>query len=264
MTKRYTLLNGHQIPLIGFGTYKLKGSTATDMTVKAIKEGYRLFDTASMYENEKEIGQGIRQAIEEKAATREELFVVTKIWKTDMGYNQSKKAFEKSFNELGLDYIDLLLIHWPGDTEEINVDTWKAFEELYRQDKRIHAIGVSNFSEDELIHLFKQGTIKPMVNQFSSYPGNSQQKLLDFCYNEKIISMAYSPIDRGGVESIELIQKLSKKYKKTPAQIALRWAIDRKIIPIPKTSKGERLKENMDVWDFELTEKEINELLALG
>lgn len=264
MTETYTLLNGTKMPTIGFGTYKLHGQEAVEMTVRAIDAGYRLFDTASMYENEQEIGEGIRYAIKEKGYTREELFVVTKIWKTDMGYGPTKQAFEKSFRALGLEYVDLVLIHWPGETQALNLDTWKALEDLYQQDGRIKAIGVSNFSETDLTHLFTYGTIKPMVNQFSSYPGNSNQALLEFCQQEHVVSMAYSPINRGQVDSLPVLNKVAQTYQKTPAQIALRFAIERGIVPIPKTSNKGRLKENIDVWDFSLTKDELDSLLSLG
>lgn len=263
MEQDHQLHNGTSMPVLGFGTYKLKGDNARTIIKQAIQEGYRLIDTAAMYENEKEVGEAVREAVEE-GVKREALFVVTKVWKTEMGYDKAKASFEKSMQELGLDYIDLLLIHWPDPhSDEVNRETWKALEELYQQDDRIKAIGVSNFSQAQLKDLVAHGTIKPMVNQFPSYPGNSNQELLDFCQQEKIVCMAYSPIDRGAVSDEIFIQKLAEKYGKTPAQIALRWAIDRDIIPIPKTENPGRLKENKNIFDFELLEEEVDALELL-
>ena len=262
MEKQFALLNGLPMPSIGFGTYKLKGEEATQMTRQAIETGYRLFDTAAMYENEAEVGKALQEAIQ-KGVPREELFVVTKVWKTEMGYDKAKASFEESFKKLGLDAIDLLLIHWPDESDDVNVDTWKALEDLYKNDERLKAIGISNFSEKQLETLFDRGTIKPMVNQYPSYPGRSNQALLDFCHKEGIVSMAYSPINRGEALGGKLIQQLTEKYGKTPAQIALRWALDRNIIPIPKTGNSERLVENYELFDFELTPEEVQQLLLL-
>lgn len=260
--KKYTLSNGYQIPVIGFGTYKLQGTEAKEMTAQAIDHHYRLIDTASMYANEKEIGLAIRKAIGE-GKVRQDLFVVTKVWKDDMGYEKAKVAFEKSFEELGLSYVDLVLIHWPDASNEVNLETWRALEELYQRDKRIRAIGVSNFNEEQLQYLFDHGTIKPMVNQFESFPGNSQQALLDFCQKEDMVAMAYRPIDRGSILEEPILKKLAEKYNKTPAQIALRWSLERQMIPIPKTSRPERLIENYNLFDFELTDAEVTQLLQL-
>lgn len=261
--KMTTLLNnGQKIPLIGLGTYPLKGNSAETIVYEALKKGYRLIDTAAMYGNEEEVGRAIRRAISE-GVPREEITIVTKIWKTDMGFSKTLRAFAKSYEALKLDMIDVVLIHWPDVAREKNIATWKALEEIYYSGK-VRAIGVSNFSPEQLIDLLKMADIKPVLNQYSCYPGQSQEQLRVFCEKENIRSMAYSPIHQGGILSDQDIQQLAEKYQKTPAQIALRWNIQRGVIPIPKTASSNRLEENFDVFDFELTDKEMALLLAKG
>lgn len=256
-----TLNNGQEIPLIGLGTHPLKGTSAEEIVYKALKKGYRLIDTASMYENEKEVGRAIRKVVDE-GIPREEITVVTKIWKTDMGFSKTLRAFAKSYESLKLDVVDVVLIHWPDSARE-NVATWKALEEIYYSGKA-KAIGVSNFSSEQLIDLLKMADIKPVINQYSCYPRQGQEQLRVFCEKENIRSMAYSPIHRGGILSDQDIQQLAEKYQKTPAQIALRWNIQRGVIPIPKTANSNRLEENINVFDFELTDKEMALLLTKG
>lgn len=256
------LSNGLSIPLLGFGTYDMNRETAEETIYAALMKGYRLIDSASMYGNEAEVGRAVRRAVE-SGVSREDITVVTKIWKTDLGYGKTLRAFEKSYESMKLDTIDLVLIHWPDKVDEVNIKTWKALEEIYYSGKA-KAIGVSNFSEEQLNYLFKWSDIKPVVNQFSCYPGNSQEKLRLFCEEAGVHSMAYSPINRGKILNDREIKALSDKYQKTPAQIALRWNIQRGVIPIPKTENLERMDENLAVFDFELSEKEMSLLLAKG
>lgn len=261
--KTTTMLNNDQeIPMIGLGTYPLKGNSAEKIVYDALKKGYRLIDTAAMYGNEAEVGRAVRRAINE-GIPREEITVVTKIWKTDIGFSKTLRAFAKSYEALKLDVIDVVLIHWPDAAREKNIATWKALEEIYYSGKA-KAIGVSNFNPEQLIDLLKMADIKPVLNQYSCYPGQSQEQLRAFCEKENIRSMAYSPIHQGGVLSNEDIQQLAEKYKKTTAQIALRWNIQRGVIPIPKTANSKRLEENIAVFDFELTDEEMRLLLAMG
>lgn len=259
MQKRAQLNNGLEVPLLGLGTYLLTGKEAEELVYAALMKGYRLIDSAAMYENEAAVGRAIRRAVESGIA-REEIFVVTKIWKTDMGYEKALEAFEKSYERMKLKTIDLLLIHWPAASAEVNIATWKALEEIYYGGK-VKSIGVSNFNADQLKQLFRWGDIKPAVDQYSSSPGNSQESLRVFCEQKGIRSMAYSPIQRGKVMADRYIQSLAEKYKKTPAQIALRWNIQRGVIPIPKTAHPDRLDENKDVFDFSLTKEEMALLL---
>lgn len=256
------LNNGQTIPLMGLGTYDMDKKTVEETVYTALMKGYRLIDSASMYGNEAEVGRAVRRATE-SGISREDITVVTKIWKTDLGYGKTLKAFEKSYELLKLDVIDVVLIHWPDASNDINIKTWKALEEIYYSGKA-KAIGVSNFNEEQLSYLFKWGDIKPVVNQYSCYPGNSQESLRVFCEKAGIRSMAYSPINRGKILNDREIQSLSDKYQKTPAQIALRWNIQRGVIPIPKTENLERMDENLAVFDFALSENEMSHLLAKG
>lgn len=262
MQKRVQLNNGQELPLIGLGTYLLEGKEAEEIVYTALMKGYRLIDSAAMYGNEEAVGNAVRRAVE-NGIPREDISVVTKIWKTDMGYEKALEAFEKSYELLNVGIIDLLLIHWPDASEDVNIKTWKALEEIYYADKA-KSIGVSNFNEAQLKHLFKWGDIKPAVNQFSSSPGNSQEALRVFCAQNNIHVMAYSPIQRGKLLEENDIQELADKYHKTPAQIALRWNIQRGVIPIPKTANINRLDENKDLFDFVLTEEEMKLLSSKG
>lgn len=262
MQQRVRLNNKQELPLLGLGTYLMEGKEAEEVVYAALMKGYRLIDSASMYGNEAAVGRAVRKAIK-SGIPREEITVVTKIWKTDMGYGKALKAFEKSYELLKLDVVDLLLIHWPDASDGVNIKTWKAMEELYYGGKA-KTIGVSNFNEKQLKYLFKWGDIKPAVNQFSSSPGNSQEALRSFCEQSDIRVMAYSPIQRGKLLEDPSIQSLAKKYQKTPAQISLRWNIQRGVIPIPKTAKLEHLDENMQVFDFSLTQEEMALLLNKG
>lgn len=262
MQKRIQLNNGQELPLIGLGTYLLTGKEAEEVVYAALMKGYRLIDSAAMYGNEAAVGNAIRRAVHD-GVPREEISVVTKIWKTDMGYEKALAAFERSYELLKLETIDLLLIHWPHVSDEVNIKTWKALEEMY-YGGRVKSIGVSNFNEAQLKYLFKWGDIKPVVNQYSSSPGKSQEALRAFCAEHQIRSMAYSPIQRGKVFEDRIIQELADKYEKTPVQIALRWNIQRGVIPIPKTASLDRLDENKDVFDFVLTEEEMALLMNKG
>jgi len=260
LEKRVSLNNKQELPLIGLGTYLLMEREAEEVVYAALMKGYRLIDSAAMYGNEAAVGRAVRRAVE-NGIPREEISVVTKNWKTDMGYEKALEAFEKSAQQLKLDVIDLLLlIHWPDASNEVNIATWKALEELYYGGK-VKSIGVSNFNEEQLRYLFKWGDIKPAVNQFSSSPGNSQEDLRFFCEQETIRVMAYSPIQRGRILEDQDIRHLAEKYHKTPAQIALRWNLQRGVIPIPKTASIDRLEENKDLFDFALTKVEMTLLL---
>lgn len=258
--KMIQLTNGQFIPIIGFGTYDMDKKTAEETIYLALMKGYRLIDSASMYENEAETGRAVRRAVNDGIA-REDITVVTKIWKTDLGYGKTLRAFERSYELLKLDVIDLVLIHWPDASNEVNIATWKALEEIYYSGK-VKAIGVSNFNEEQLNYLLRWGDITPAVNQYSCYPGNSQEGLRSFCEEAGIRSMAYSPINRGKILNDRDIQNLADKYQKSPAQVALRWNIQRAIIPIPKTENEKRMEENLSVFDFALSENEMSLLLA--
>ena len=251
------LANGVKIPSIGFGTYKLIDKVETVNCIKeAIKIGYRQIDAAYFYKNEDIVGRGIK----ESGIQREEIFLVSKLWNDEHGYENVMKAFNRSLKNLGVDYLDLYLIHWPN---KLNSDTWRAFEELYMQGK-VKAIGVCNFKQGHLEELKKIAKIMPMVNQVEIHPQSSKSDMLRYCEANNIQLVAWSPIMRGKLFSNELMLDLSEKYKKTIAQIILRWHIQRGVIPIPKSSNEGRVKENLSVFDFEISSDDINIINSLN
>lgn len=251
------LSNGVKMPAIGFGTYKSGSDDETAKIVKyALEKGYRHIDTAAFYDNEVGIGNGIK----ESGVKREEVFLVTKLWNEDHGYENTIKAFNKSLEKLQVDYIDLYLIHWPN---KLNSETWRAFEYLYEIGK-VKSIGVCNFKIGHLEELMKSAKIKPMVNQVEVHPLNSKNNMVDYCNEHNIQLVAWSPIMRGKIFSNKLIMSLSEKYKKTIVQIVLRWHIERGVVPIPKSSNEERIKENFDIFDFNLSSEDMNAINSLN
>lgn len=245
-----SLLNGIDIPKIGFGTYKLKDENETIDTIKyALKVGYRFIDTASFYENEEWIGK----AIKESKIKRENIFLATKVWNDSHGYDKAIDSFEKSMKKLDIDYLDLLLIHWPT---KLNKETWRAFESLYELGK-VRAIGVCNFKIGHLEELRKTAKIMPMVNQIEVHPCFSQKEIVNYCNNYKIQVIGWSPIMKGQLLEVPLMIDLAEKYNKTIAQIALRWHIQKGIIPIPKSSHYGRIADNIDIFNFELSEEDM-------
>lgn len=245
-----SLLNGIDIPKIGFGTYKLKDENETIDTIKyALKVGYRFIDTASFYGNEEWIGK----AIKESKIKREDIFLATKVWNDSHGYDKAIDSFEKSMKKLDIDYLDLLLIHWPT---KLNKETWRAFESLYELGK-VRAIGVCNFKIGHLEELRKTAKIMPMVNQIEVHPCFSQKEIVNYCNNYKIQVIGWSPIMKGQLLEVPLMIDLAEKYNKTIAQIALRWHIQKGIIPIPKSSHYGRIADNIDIFNFELSEEDM-------
>lgn len=254
----FTLNNGYEIPKLGFGTYLAKDKTLIESVKIAINSGYRLIDTAAFYNNESALGF----AIKDSEINRHELFITSKVWNTDRGYKQTKLAFEKSLNNLKLDYLDLYLIHWPANkkqfsnAKEINAQTWKAMEELYLEGK-IKAIGLSNFLPHHIEELKETAKIMPMVNQIEFHPGFAQVELVKYCQKNNIIVEAWSPLGRSDSLNNKTIKSLSRKYDKTPAQIILRWIVQQNIIPLPKSTTPSRIIENIDIFDFELDNDDI-------
>src|SRR5690606_2008460 len=252
------LATGAKMPWLGLGVYKAKEGEEVEQAVKAaLRIGYRSIDTAAFYDNE----EGVGRAVRESGVSREELFITTKVWNTDQGYDSTLAAFEASLRRLGMEYVDLYLIHWPvkGKYKE----TWRALETLYREG-RVRAIGVSNFQVHHLEDLMADAEIKPMVNQVEFHPFLTQETLRAFCRKEGIQLEAWSPLMRGEVMNVLEIVELSKKYGKTPAQIVLRWDLQHGVVTIPKSVREERIRENADLFDFELSAEDMAKLDALN
>lgn len=257
MVEKFMLLsNGVKIPSIGFGTYKSGDDEETAKIIKnALNLGYKMIDTASFYNNEVGIGNGIK----ESGIDRKDIFIVTKLWNDDHGYENTIEAFNKSLNNLQVDYIDLYLIHWPN---KLNAETWRAFEHLYETGK-VKAIGVCNFKVEHLEELKKTAKIMPMVNQVEIHPFSTKNNIINYCKDNNIKVVAWSPISRGRVLSNDLMIDLSQKYKKSIVQIVLRWHMQKGVIPIPKSSNENRIKENMDIFDFEISSEDMKAIDSL-
>ncbi|MDR3245708.1 MAG: aldo/keto reductase [Prevotellaceae bacterium] len=258
----FALNNGIGIPCVGFGTWQIpSGKTAVDSVKCAIEVGYRHIDTASNYGNEKSIGQGIR----ESGIDRKDLFVTTKLWNTQRGYEPALKAFEISLAELGLDYIDMYMIHWPANKlngAKINYYTWRAFERLYK-DGLVRAIGVSNFLEHHLVSLIDNAEIVPAVNQIEFHPGQMQPELLSFCMANKILVQAWNSVGSGEMMNERTLTSLAVKYGKSVMQLCVRWILQNGVLPLPKSVTPSHIRENANIFDFEISESDMQEINAI-
>ncbi|WP_340005650.1 aldo/keto reductase [Paenibacillus sp. FSL K6-0276] len=257
-----TLHNGVNMPWLGLGVFKVEEGAELVQAIKsAIAHGYRSIDTAAIYENETGVGQAIKEALQENNLSREDLFVTSKVWTADMGYEETIAAYETSLAKLGLEYLDLYLIHWPvkGKYKE----TWRALETLYKEG-RVKAIGVSNFQIHHLEDVMKDAEIKPMVNQVELHPYLSQQELLSFCKEHGIQLEAWSPLMQGQLLGQPVLKQIAAKYGKSVAQVIVRWDLQRGIITIPKSTKEHRIIENVAVFDFQLTEEDMTLINALN
>lgn len=254
ITSTYKLNNGLEIPNFGLGVYKSgPGKETINAVLDAFEFGYRLIDTASIYGNEKEVGHAMKRS----GLERNEIFVTTKLWNDDHGYENTIKAFNQSLKKLELDYIDLYLIHWPvpGKRKE----SWKAMEELYSKGF-CHSIGVSNYTIQHLKELLAEAEVKPVLNQVEFSPFLNQKELKEFCENAGIKIEAYSPLARMKKRNDHTLLEIANKHSKTTAQILIRWALQQKLIVIPKSSNKKRIKENADVFDFALDENDMRVL----
>lgn len=258
MNSTKQLANGVEMPRIGLGVYKM---TEPDIALKAIstalETGYRHIDTASLYANESEVGEAVRNS----SVPREEIFITTKVWNKDQGYDQTLKAFEKSLELLGLEYIDLYLTHWP--VKETFVDTYRAIERLY-EEKLIRATGVSNHHQHHLEAIAAKANIKPMVNQIECHPRLTQFDLRTYCAEQGIAVTSWSPLARGGLLNEPTLLRISSKYSKTPAQVIVRWHLQHDLIVIPKSVTPARIAENIDVFDFELSFEDMKNIDSLN
>lgn len=264
----YTLNNGLEIPAVGFGTYKTTTGNDAEIIRKAIEQGYRHFDTAAFYDNE----EYLREAIAESGLNREDFFLTSKLWKGNLGYEETYAAFEASCKRLGTDYLDLYLIHWPrplADEEyildtwrELDAASWKAMEELYRAG-RVKAIGLSNFLPHHIENLLQHASVQPMVDQLELHPGYMQRFARDYCKRQNIQMEAWSPIGRARVMEEPVLLRLAQKYQKSVAQICIRFLLQSNVLPLPKSSAPERMRQNLDVFDFSIEEEDLSILETL-
>ena len=258
-TDTYKLSNGVGIPCIGFGTWQTPdGDVAVRSVAAAIEARYRHIDTAQAYGNEESVGKGIR----ESGIDRKDLFVTTKLWNSNHSYKLTMRTFEESMNKLGLDYLDLFLIHWPNPIafrdhwQEANAESWKAMEELYEAGK-IRAIGVSNFRPHHIEEILKTAKVAPMVNQIRLCPGDTQDETVDWCREHGMVLEAYSPLGIGQIFEVPEMQKLAEKYHRSIAQVCIRWSLQRRYLPLPKSVTPSRIQENLKVFDFELSDEDV-------
>lgn len=253
-----TLHNGVKMPQLGFGVFKVKnGNETVESVKKAIEVGYRAIDTAAIYENEEGVGQAIREC----GVPREELFITSKVWNTEQGYEMTLKAFENSLNRLGLEYLDLYLIHWPGKDKYL--ETWRALEKLYK-DGKVKSIGVSNFHVHHLENLLANSEVKPVVNQIELHPLLTQVEIRDYCAKHEIKVESWSPLGRGNLLEEPTIKHIAKKHGKSSAQVLIRWHLQHDLVVIPKSITPSRIKENAQVFDFSLSLNEMNQIDALN
>ena len=250
-----TLHNGVKMPGFGLGVFKVEEGPELINAVKvAIKHGYRSIDTAAIYGNEEGVGQGIREGLQEAGISREDAFVTSKVWNADLGYESTIAAYETSLKKLGLEYLDLYLIHWP--VEGKYKEAWRALETLYKEG-RVKAIGVSNFQIHHLENLMKDAEIKPVINQVECHPRLTQKELQAFCEQHGIQLEAWSPLMQGELLGNEVLKTIAAKYNKSVAQVILRWDVQNGIITIPKSTKEHRIVENAAIFDFELTKEDM-------
>lgn len=262
---RVTLSNGVGIPCIGFGTWKTPAGQATASVCAALEAGYRHIDTATAYHNEAAVGAALAQS----GIPREEIFLTSKLWNADQGYQSTLDAFARSLEWLQTDYLDLYLIHWPHDPkyfddwEEKNRESWRAMEKLYGEG-RIRAIGVSNFRPRHLENLLAHCKVAPMVDQIEVHPGMPQDETLEFCRRHHITVEGWSPLATGKIFEVPAMQQLAQKYRKTVAQICLRWCVQRGVIPLPKSVTPVRIRENAQVFDFVLRPEDMERISGMA
>ncbi len=260
------LANGYMIPDIGFGTFKTPdGEICVNAVREAIAVGYTHIDTAAIYQNEVSVGEGVRQS----GKARNELFITSKVWNSERGYDKTLHACEKTLKDLGTDYLDLYLIHWPANklqfgekAEAINVDTWKAMERL-ADEKLVRSIGLSNFYPHHMEPILAMANIAPTVDQIEYHPGLLQEDTIELCRKNDILVEAWSPLGRGHLLDNPVLAEIAGQHGKSPAQIILRWVLQNNVLPLVKSVHAERIRENYDIFDFELTHQEMKAIDTL-
>ena len=266
--KSYTLNNGVSIPVLGFGTWKAEnGEVAYQAVLEALKAGYRHIDTAAIYQNEESVGRAIRDS----GISRQEIFVTTKLWNTNHSYEKARQAFEESMEKLGLDYLDLYLIHWPNpkplrendEWKTRNAEVWRAMEDLYKEGK-IRAIGVSNFLPHHLDALLETARIIPAINQVRLAPGVYQEEVVAYCREKGILLEAWGPFGQGELFDKKEVQEIATKHGKSVAQIALAWSLAEEFLPLPKSVTASRIQSNLDCFGIELSKEEREVLKTIS
>ena len=255
------LSNGYSIPSPGFGTFKTPdGEVCVNAVREAIAAGYTHIDTAAIYGNECSVGEGVRQA----GKPREELFITSKVWNTERGYDKTLRACEKTLKDLGMDYLDLYLIHWPANelqfgsgADALNADTWRAMERL-SEEKLVRSIGLSNFYPRHMTPILAMANIDPAVDQIEYHPGLMQEDTVGMCRENGILVEAWSPLGRGHLLDDPVLIEIGSRYSKTPAQVLLRWVMQKDVLPLVKSVHAERIRENLDIFDFTLTEQDMS------
>ncbi len=261
----YTLSNNVKIPVIGFGTWQTPNDdTGVNAVLSALKAGYRHIDTAQGYGNESAVGKAVKLS----GIPRGDIFITSKLTNSMHGYDNTMTSFEQTLRDLGTDYVDMFLIHWPNPLQyretwqQTNAETWKAFEELYEAGK-IRAIGISNFRRHHIDELIKTAKIPPAVNQIRLCPGDTQDDLVAYCKERDILLEAYSPLGTGKIFSVPQMRETAEKYGKSIAQICIRWSLQNGFLPLPKSVNSDRITENLDVFGFELSDEDMKMIAGL-
>ncbi|GHT91460.1 oxidoreductase [Betaproteobacteria bacterium] len=257
-----TLNNGVQIPQLGLGTWQTPDDVAAAAVSNALKDGYRLIDTAAIYENETGVGRGLQQGLKAAALSREDVFVTTKLWNSEQGYDSALRAYDESLKLLQLDYVDLYLLHWPAPKKDLYVDSWKALVRLL-EEKRVRAIGVSNFEPAHLERIIKATGVTPAVNQIELHPDFQQTELNKFHVQHNILTQSWSPLGQGALLKNEVIRAIAQKHNKTPAQVVIRWHLEQQLLVIPKSIHAPRISENFAVFDFALDAEDLAKIRTL-
>lgn len=252
--------NGNHMPMLGLGTFRVENDDTCKEAVKhAIESGYRSIDTAKVYGNEEQVGQGIKEGLESTGLNREDIFVTSKLFFEDFGRENVAQAYETSIQKLGLDYLDLYLVHWPGTNEAVMIDTWKGMEDLYK-DNKVKNIGVSNFNPDHFEALLAQVSIKPVINQVEFHPYFTQEKLRKYLEAQNIYMESWSPFMNAQILNDETLNEIGKEVNKTAAQVIIKWNMQHNVVVIPKSVTSSRIEENIDVFDFELSADQMKRI----
>lgn len=252
--------NGNHMPMLGLGTFRVENDDTCKEAVKhAIESGYRSIDTAKVYGNEEQVGQGIKEGLESTGLNREDIFVTSKLFFEDFGRKNVAQAYETSIQKLGLDYLDLYLVHWPGTNEAIMIDTWKGMEDLYK-DNKVKNIGVSNFNPDHFEALLAQVSIKPVINQVEFHPYFTQEKLRKYLEAQNIYMESWSPFMNAQILNDETLNEIGKEVNKSAAQVIIKWNMQHNVVVIPKSVTSSRIEENIDVFDFELSADQMKRI----